>query len=204
MRRSATTLAFAILIAVGGLTPFETPGQIITGLKGGANFADVVINNVVDPDAEADFRMKTGWHAGAFATMEAGERTGVVLEIQYSRKGVRAIEKVNFHYITVPILIRYRLDDRFFAEAGPELGYLFAARSTHGNMNHIWDNNLDIGLAGGIHYEFSDRLFAQARFLAGIPSVIRNASTQGGDPVRYQNRVLQISLGWVLHTSLDH
>lgn len=196
-------LPFAVFLTVSGPTPYGAMGQVIAGLKGGVNFADVVINNVVDPDAEADFRMKTGWHAAAFATIEAGERTAVVLELHYSRKGVRAIEKVTFHYITVPILIRYRLDGRLFAEGGTELGYLFNARSRHGNMNHIWDNNLDIGLAGGVHYEFSDRLSAQVRFLAGISSVMRNASSQGGDPVRYQNRVLQISLGWALYT-IDH
>ena len=176
--------------------------QIRYGVKAGLNIADVVINNVVDPDAEADYKSKPGPHAGIFITFD-GDQTGFGAELLYSNKGVKAVTNISFHYIAVPLLFRYHLSEYFVAEGGPEIGYLVNASSKHGNLNHIWDNKLDLGLDIGIQYKGLSKIVVGMRFNAGISSVIRNAAVSTGERIRYQNRVLQLSAGYIIGQAKD-
>jgi hypothetical protein len=174
--------------------------QITMGVKGGLNIADIVINNVNDPDGESDFTAKAGFHGGIFAIAEVGSKTGLSAELLYSNKGVRALTNINLHYVAVPVMIRYSLSDRFVAEAGPELAYMITARSRYGNMNTTYDNKIDLGLDLGLHYAILPKLSVGLRLNAGMTSVIRNASYLGSsEKIRYQNRVLQLTLAWTLH-----
>jgi hypothetical protein len=189
-----------ILFSVFLFTSVLSEGQVHFGLKGGLNISDIVINNVIDPDAESDFNFKAGIHSGFFAIADVGTRTGLAAELLYSVKGVRAITNINLHYITLPVLLRYTLGKKFIAEGGPEIGYLVAARSRYGNISNIYDNNIDLGLDLGLQYYITSDLFLVLRFNAGISSVIRNPTEAfQGEKIRYQNRVLQLSLGYTLY-----
>lgn len=187
MKRSG--LFFLLILVTHGLC-----AQTHFGMKAGLNLSDVVINNAFDPDVEPAFQMKPGVHAGFFLSVEGSEKFGFVAELLYSGKGVRAFNNINLHYVAFPILLRYHFHEKIFAEVGPEIGYLVSANSRYGNLNSTWDNKLDIGLDGGLQYKLG-KLLCGIRFNAGFSSVIRNAgSTPGGDRVRYQNRVAQLSL----------
>jgi hypothetical protein len=187
MKRSG--LFFLLILVTHGLC-----AQTHFGMKAGLNLSDVVINNAFDPDVEPAFQMKPGVHAGFFLSVEGSEKFGFVAELLYSGKGVRAFNNINLHYVAFPILLRYHFHEKISAEVGPEIGYLVSANSRYGNLNSTWDNKLDIGLDGGLQYKLG-KLLCGIRFNAGFSSVIRNAgSTPGGDRVRYQNRVAQLSL----------
>jgi hypothetical protein len=174
--------------------------QFSFGVKGGLNLSDVVINNITDnPDAESDFSMKAGFHGGFFAAAEIGPRTGIIAELLYSNKGVKAINNINLHYISLPVLVRYALADKLIVEGGPELSYLVSATSRYGNVNNIWNNKIDVGVDLGVNYLFSSRLSCGLRFNAGFSSVIKNAGNNStGEKIRYQNRVLQLSVAYTL------
>jgi hypothetical protein len=173
--------------------------QLGVGIKGGLNIADVVINNVIDPDAESGYDLKAGLHAGIFATAEVGTRTSLAAELQYSNKGVVALTPINLHYIALPVLVRYALSDKFTAEAGPELGYLVAARSKYGNVGSIWNNKIDLGLDVGLLYNIFANTTVGLRFNAGISSVIEGTPPSGqSENIRYQNRVLQLTVAFKL------
>lgn len=168
--------------------------QVQLGVKAGLNVSDVVINNSYDPDVEPAFEMKPGFHAGVFFSADGDEKFGFAIELLYSSKGVRAFEVINLHYVTIPLLVRYHFHEKFFAEIGPEIGYLVNANSRYGNLNSTWDNKMDIGLDGGIQYRLG-KIFCGLRFNAGFSSVIRNPSSgPNGDRIRYQNRVAQFSI----------
>ncbi len=189
-----------ILLSVTALhLCLNASGQIRCGLKGGGLLADVVINNVVNHDLEDDFDIKAGVHVGVFFTLDLDERSGLGVELLYADKGVRAIHNVHLHYAAIPILGRYRIDNRLILEAGPEVAYLVAARSQLGNLNYIWNNPIDLGLDLGIQYDSGQRFLAGIRFNAGITSVIRGEGGSGAE-ARYQNRVLQLYVGWVVRT----
>ena len=193
-RELSGRLFVALLVMVIGQ---EAVAQTSLGVKGGLNLSDVVINNIIDPDAESDYHLKPGVHAGLYLNADFDERTGLGIELLYSDKGVNPITNIHLHYIAVPFLARYRLRDNWVVEAGPELAYLFSAQSKYGNVNHIWDNKIDLGLDIGLQYSLS-RLMMGLRLNAGVSSVIRNAMDSGGNRIKYQNRTLQLSMGYRL------
>jgi hypothetical protein len=178
----------------------SSQAQFSLGTRGGLNLSDVAINNTTDnPDAESDFMMKAGFHGGIFAIAEMGLRTGISAELLYSLKGVKAINNINLHYISLPVLVRYAVTDKFIAEGGPELSYLVSATSKYGNVDNIWNNKIDLGLDVGVSYLFTPRLSCGLRFNAGFISVIKNAADNStGEKVRYQNRVVQLSMAYTL------
>lgn len=171
--------------------------QVSAGIKGGLNISDVVINNLIDPDAESGYDLKAGFHAGVFAVADIGTRTSLAAELQYSNKGVHAVTNIDLHYVVLPLLVRYSVADKLIAEAGPELGYLVAAKSKYGNVGNIWNNKIDLGLDMGLQYNIFSNMTLGLRFNAGFSSVIEDTPPSAqGEKIRYQNRVLQLSLAY--------
>jgi hypothetical protein len=173
--------------------------QVLYGIKGGLNLSDIVINNVVNPDVEAGYDMKLGVHGGAFAELDLENGFLLLGELLYSVKGVNALgTNVNLHYATIPLLVEYKIADPFVLEGGIELGYLISATSRYGNLNSVWDNKTDIGLDAGLKYR-SEKISIGLRFNAGMSSVIgKSGNTPSGEQIRYQNRVVSVSVGYVL------
>jgi hypothetical protein len=196
------TVTFVITI----ISSLPVAAQLFYGVKGGLNIADIAITNFVNPDVESGYTLKTGIHAGMFCSVEIHERFILSTELLYSNKGVKAIiTKIHLHYINIPFLVQYLVSDKFMVEMGPELGYLISATSRYGNVGDIWNNKLDVGLDAGVQYSITKRLKAIMRYNIGFSSVIdpmvysgSNNNQQTDDVVRYQNRVLQFSLAYVL------
>lgn len=187
------------LIFILSLISVTAKSQDISwGLKGGLNFSDIVLNGLVNPDLEADYKMKVGWHAGVYTLLELDKTWGVSAEFLYSLKGVNAAgTNINLHYACVPLLLKYSYSERFTIEAGAEVAYLFLANSKYGNVSDVYDNRLDIGAIGGCEFWLSDKLFLGARFDAGFSSVIQ-PDTQGAPGIKFQNRTLLLSVGCLL------
>jgi hypothetical protein len=172
--------------------------QLSYGIKGGLNLADVVINNLIDPYGESDFKMKAGLLTGVFVELDLENRFTLSSELLYSVKGVKTVDtNIHFHYIALPILAAYKITDAFRLEAGIELGYLISATSRYGNVNAVWDNKTDLGLDAGLRYHIN-KIVTGVRFNAGVSSVIRNTNSVNGENIRYQNRVLSFSVGYLL------
>lgn len=175
------------------------------GVKAGLNLSDIVMTNYVNPDVESDLRIKAGLHAGFFAAGELRDRLGMSAEVQYSNKGVRGNTNINLHYIAVPLMAQYALGEKTYAELGPELAYMVAATSPFGNASSTYNNKLDLALNGGIGFDLSPWIIT-VRYSAGLFSV-RDPFTvtgiSGAEKVRYQNRVVQFSLGYRLWELLN-
>ena len=185
------------------IVPVITNGQTVFGIKGGLNIADIVMTNYINPDVEADLAIKFGMHAGLFVNGMVDERFGMAAELLYSNKGVRSPgSNINLHYITVPLLLRYRLAERIVGEIGPDLGYLFSARSEHGNVSNTYNNKFDLALDAGLELNMARMIFG-LRYCVGVFSVrepIRTIGQSGNEKIKYQNRVLQLSIGYQLWT----
>lgn len=188
-----------LLLGLLFLLPSGLMGQAHMGIKGGLNIADIVMTNYVNPDVEADLGLKTGLHAGFFLNGMMNERVGAAAELLYSNKGVKAQARTNLHYITLPLLLRYSLSQTIFAEIGPELGYLFSAKSDHGDVSGTYNNRFDLALDAGFHFDMQ-RLVFGVRYSAGLFSVrnIESFNMPSTEKVKYQNRVLQVSVGYKL------
>lgn len=194
MSRSVFLLLSLLIVSPAGLF-----GQAQMGVKGGLNIADIVMTNYINPDVEADLGLKTGLHAGFFLSGMMNERVGAAAELLYSNKGMKAQARTNLHYITLPLLLRYSLSQKIFAEIGPELGYLFSAKSDYGDVSGTYNNRFDLGLDAGFHFD-TQRLIFGVRYCAGFFSVrnVESFNSPSTEKIKYQNRVLQLSLGYKL------
>jgi hypothetical protein len=173
-------------------------GQTELGIKAGLNISDIVMTNYINPDVESELNIKMGLHAGAFLNSMVDEKIGVAGELLYSNKGFRANPNINLHYIAIPLLVQYKLADHISAEAGPELSYLFSARSKNGNESNIYNNKFDLALDGGFRFD-GPKLVFTVRYSAGLFSVreaLETNGTSGNEKIKFQNRVLQLSIGY--------
>lgn len=180
------------------ILPATATGQTILGIKGGLNIADIVMINYVNPDMESDLRLKAGLHSGLFINGMLNERVGMAAELLYSSKGVKANTAIHLHYITLPLLVRYQVTDHILAEIGPEPGYLFSARSELGNVSNTYNNKLDVAIDAGVSFN-TPKLVIGLRYCAGLFSVrepIPHYGASGSETIKYQNRVLQLSVGY--------
>jgi hypothetical protein len=166
------------------------------GMKGGLNVSDIVITNYINPDVESDFRLKVGLHAGVFVKGMVNERMGLAAELHYSDKGVN---DVHLRYITLPLLVQYKVAEKVFAEIGPEPSYLFSATSRYGNAANTYNNKFDLLLNAGILISVT-RVMVGVRYCIGLFSVrdIENVGVPRNEQIKYQNRVLQLSIGYKL------
>lgn len=172
------------------------------GIKGGMNVADVVMTNYIDPDVESALALKLGVHAGVYVSGMVNDRIGMTGELLYSDKGVRGINNIHLHYITIPLLAQYQLTTHLVGELGPEPGYLFAARSGHASVSGTYNNKFDVSLDAGLRFNAQKWLIG-LRYCAGVFSVreLEPSTVSSKDRLKYQNRVVQLSLGyrfWVL------
>lgn len=189
-----------IVFLAGLCLPVVAQAQTEYGIKAGLNISDIVMTNYINPDVESDLGLKFGPHVGVFMTGTVNERVGLAGELLYSSKGVNANGNINLHYIAMPLLVEYGLSERIFGQIGPEFAYMFSATSEFGNAANTYSNKFDLGLDAG--FRFAARRFDFGiRYCVGMFSVrepIEFNTTSGNEKIKYQNRVLQVSVGFKL------
>ena len=185
----------------------KATSEVKFGAKGGINLA-----NIVGDDA-GDANMFVGFNAGFFVEIPVTDKLTIQPEILYSAQGsksegplniegdiydVKATLKMN--YINVPVMFKYQIADKFSLEAGPYVGFLVSAKvkaevSGFGSATEDAKDlfkSTDFGLGLGMNYEFSDVIFANARYQAGLTEI--GDSEAGGNNIK--NSVFQIGLGF--------
>ena len=150
------------------------------GLKAGVNFAD--LNGI------SDYKTKTGFHFGGLVEVKLLQNLSVQAELIYSFQGAKAngqgFNDINYNYITVPVLAKfYLITERLSLEAGPQFAFLV-------NNNVDFDNpkTFDFAVDGGLDFNFTQHVFGQARYVAGLTDTSKDATVK--------NRVIQLSLGY--------
>lgn len=176
--------------------------EVKFGAKGGINLA-----NVVGDDA-GDANMYVGFNAGMFVEIPLTDKLTIQPEVLYSAQGSKSegvIEGYNvdatikLNYINIPVMFKYQVADKFSLEAGPYVGFLASAKlkfDVEGLGSDTVDmkdmvKSTDFGLGLGMNYEFSDVIFANARYQAGLTQI---GDTGEGDDIK--NSVFQFGLGF--------
>lgn len=177
------------------------------GVKGGMNLA-----NIVGDDA-GDANNYVGFNAGFFVEIPITDKLTFQPELIYSAQGSKSEGTVDvegtlvnfdatlkFNYINVPMMFKYQVVNKFSLEAGPYVGFLTSAKlnfDIEGLGSDTVDmkddvKSTDFGIGIGMNYEFSDVIFANARYQAGLTEI--GDSDAGGNSVK--NSVFQIGLGF--------
>ncbi len=175
-------LTFSTLILFG----LSLQAQNI-GLKGGANFSNLYVDNVDDEN------MRIGFHLGAYVQFPIFDAFAIQPEILYSTKGatttydagfLQGESSFNLNYIDLPILAIFRLGEALELQIGPYAGFLinssvdmegefdFGDGTFESSESLDRDNfkSLDYGLAAGVAFNFS-ALQIGARYNLGLQEI---------------------------------
>jgi hypothetical protein len=182
------------LIIVCALSFAVSQAQVKYGVKGGLNFA-----NLTGPDVE-DNKMRMSFHLGAFANFSVADRFSVQPELVFSSQGAKFEDpgddtKYRLSYLNIPIVGQYNDPSGFYAETGPQFGFLLAAKvKDDGSTSDAKDafKTVDFAWAFGAGYKFTDKASVGARFNLGLANVVDN------DDAKVRNSVIQIGIAYTL------
>ena len=169
------------------------------GIKAGVNFAKLTGDDVEDADG------RTGLNIGAIFELPISESFSIQPEVVYSQQGLQSEEngiesKLKLDYINIPVMAKFYVSDGFALELGPLFGFNINSEFEvdGGGSSASADfeaASFDLGLGGGISYQFDGGFFLQARYIIGVTNV--DDSDEGGTfEDNLTNSVLGISAGF--------
>jgi hypothetical protein len=164
------------------------------GVKAGANIANQKITGDYEPDTKA----LIGFHGGVFVTWMFSERLGLQPELLLSMQGSKDADdaydyKIITNYVSVPILVRFDINDTFSLHAGPQFGILTTAKEEYnGDKQDIKDDfkTTDIGVALGGEANLPANFGVGVRYIFGVTNVIKE--DMSFDDTELKNGVLQV------------
>ncbi len=176
--------------------------QLSYGAKAGLNIARIGFT-----DDDFTTKSKPGLTGGIFANYELATKASLQLELLYSGEGTKerrisnnAIGKISKTYLQLPLLFQYTITHRFYAEAGPQIGFLISSKEKYnGNKKDIkqYYKSTDLRLPIGIGYRFNNKFrdFAAAARYSFSFSRINKEAVGGGD---LKNKVLSIAVQYTI------
>ena len=174
------------------------------GVKGGINLS----NYSGDSD---DYEGKVGFNVGGFAEIKISDKFAIQPELLFSTQGAKFSEsgpdftvtyKENLSYLNIPVMAKYYVADKFSIEAGPQIGFLVAAKGkgegnfTGTNFSESEDiksdfNTVDFGVNFGLGFDFTEKVSLGFRYNLGLSNVIKDSSD-----FKDANSVLSLSIGY--------
>ena len=159
-----------------------------------------------------------GFHVGGYVHIPISEVFSFEPGLQYSKKGysikgdfqipvlkylgINARAQVQSHYIDIPLVLKANVVKGLQVYAGPQVSYLVRS-SLNAKLGILGIsffnkgfgitqrfNKIDMGLTGGIGYEFDNGLNIQAGYDYGLSKLDKN------DNYAAYNRVVKISMGF--------
>jgi|SRR5690554_517489 len=128
---------------------------------------------------------ETGFHIGAFADLGLSDQFSIQPELAYTM-----VKDLSFFNINV--IAKYYVADGFNIQAGPQIGL------AGGDLIDYWDDlsddfsKMNLQLAIGVGYDFTEELFAQARY--GFQ--LNNHYTGDVDDVHLKFNTISVSVGY--------
>ena len=194
-----TTLMLLALLA-GGSTAAHAQyrgrgGNVSLGLKAGASLTDFV-----GADATNGFNNRFGFHAGIFANIGFARLFAFQPEVIYSQKGAHFANNsdagLRLHYVDVPLAFHVNTDG-FFFEAGPQVGFLVAAKSQIGSVSTDAKDafkSVDFGYLGGLGYQLKHGLGIGLRYNGAFSNIYKEVplSTNSVYQQRTRNSAFQL------------
>ena len=149
-------VAVMALLSLGKVNAQETSYGVIAGFH----------NLTISVSGEVN-RISTdgsGYYVGFFADFNVGEKFNIQPEIHFAsayKNGEAANELI------IPIMAKYYISDEFYVQAGPQLDFI--VDDSEGV------NKFGLGLGFGAGYDFSEKVFASARYSLGLTNRFQDA-----------------------------
>ena len=149
--------------------------QVKFGIKAGANFFRFTGDDAFDGVSS---KLRVGLAAGGLVQIPINETFSVQPELLYSMEGAKFKEdgeKAIFKndYIKVPVMFQYNASG-FYAETGPQIGFLVSAKLSDGDNDVDYKDNLKstaFAWTVGLGYRLTSGIAVGARYDIGLSSI---------------------------------
>jgi hypothetical protein len=175
--------------------------QLNLGIKGGANITKV------DGKAFRD-EFRYGYHLGGFAEIGLGGKLSIQPEVLWNQYQTRVdssfkniynvsttfsnYKDVKLNYLSIPILLDYKVGSLLSLQAGPQFGILIDQSKGWVASGKEAFKSGDFSLLGGAEIHIS-KLRLQGRYVVGL-----NDISDIGSQNKWKNQGFQLSLGFAL------
>ena len=163
---------FAIILSVLFTSGLQAQGDLKFGVTGGLinSNADVGFSvlGLVDLGS-VNAISKTGFYVGVIADIGISEKFHLQPELTYASAG-------DLSYIHIPIMVKYYVINKLYAQAGPQLSFssnidgikgaiqdIEGVLGTNGDVDDVL-NTIGVDLGFGLGYDILDNLSAQIRY----------------------------------------
>lgn len=170
------TLLFTILVTsfIYGFSQ-----DVKYGIRGGLNISNLDFKDT--PVIKHEHRSSI--YIGFFATIGLSKTVSLMPELQFSAEGGKE-EVSHLDYIQAPIFFRFRLSEKVYVGAGPQIGLKVPKED---------DNMETLAFSGvtGIEYKLTHMLFADLRYTYGFTNVFDDNLG-----ITAKNRNIQLGIGY--------
>jgi hypothetical protein len=171
--------SFKLLLFVLLLCSNVTYGQVTFGVKAGINASKGEFKPYQDESLNYIIR----YHAGILAEIDVYKGFYIKPEVLYSIKGwntsttyfSKGID-MNLHYINIPILAGYRINDHISFLSGIEYGYLLKAGQAPGGVVERFFKKRDLGFSVGTVFNFASRFGIELRYTRGFKGLLKDVA----------------------------
>lgn len=182
---------YLLLLTVFSLAAADA--QVQFGVKAGANFSTFT------GDASGA-KMKVGFHGGALVALPLFSEFSLQPEVMFSGQGAKfsgsgLTATWSANYINVPVLFKYNNPTGFFAETGPQLGFLMSAKGKVSGQSDVdlkdQLNSTDFSWAIGVGYLIKTaNIGIDARYNIGLSNIAKDNGGGGST----KNSVFQVGV----------
>lgn len=177
-------LLLAVLTALGFTN--VNAQEIKFGAKGGLNFATISGDNTKGVD------LVTSFNFGVLSEIPISDKFSFQPEIMYSGQGYSFNDNtIALSYLNIPLMGKYYVTKGLSVEAGPQIGFLLAAKNEKTDVKDSF-NTFDFGINFGLGYKLDNGLNFGARYNLGLTDInnVENSSSKN------KNGVFQVSVGY--------
>jgi hypothetical protein len=187
-------------------------GQVKVGIKAGGSYNSILFADT--PNIQDVFTERYGYLGGIISTVPITEKFYGRPELLLLARGWKDLDandklnKIDLKYLSLPLVFGYRINPNFSVLLGPEVNYLLNSNYRENYIINIKDdhyNRFEIGLNGGIAYQFLNNFTIEARYSRGLTTLVKQIReddyTWGVDANYFGgiNRSLQLNLAYQLN-----
>ncbi len=144
--------------------------------------------------------IKAGFHFGSVVNFGFGKIFSIQPEILFSMQGAKvessgSKKDFKINYLNVPVMLKFRIANGFFIEAGPQAG-LRLPESIPGEAINNFSKTLDFSIGAGLGYQSENGFGAGIRYISGVSKV--GGFSDEAFSSDFKNMVVQASVFWII------
>lgn len=193
-------LLSTIALVIFSFTANAQQSNTFYGIQAGTNYARYTPRFLNPNTEDVRYAGKVGLYIGGFANFKIGEKIRIQPSLLFASQGSKFINEnvpvrlnsndptyTEFDFviniiestIVLPVVVQNYLSEKFYIEAGPQVGYIFSLKdksvgdtltSTQNDGTGSLSNNdkLDLGLLVGLGYRLNESFGLNTRYYFGV------------------------------------